>query len=102
MDDPIVHVTIYSESDSFVVFDVFVVEQHGYDVQLDTENLVYVWRAIANADIVTAAVMRITMSILILVPRCFRRQRMIVSSIYGSWVRTRYHVIGNWRFGPKR
>jgi hypothetical protein len=38
-----------------VVFDVFVVEQHGYDVQLDTENLVYVWRAIANADFVNSS-----------------------------------------------
>jgi hypothetical protein len=33
MDDPFVHVIIYSESNSFVVFDVFVVEQHEYDVQ---------------------------------------------------------------------
>jgi hypothetical protein len=37
MDDPIVHITIYSESNSIVVFDVFLVEQHGYDVQLDTD-----------------------------------------------------------------
>jgi hypothetical protein len=54
MDDPIVHVTIYSEINSSVVFDVFV-EQHGYDVQLDTENLLYVWRAIANADFVNSS-----------------------------------------------
>jgi hypothetical protein len=44
-----VHVTIYSESDSFEVFDAF--EQRGYDVHLDTENLADVWRAIANADV---------------------------------------------------
>ena len=45
-----VHVTIYSESDSFESFDVF--QQRGYTLELDTKDLAVVWKALATADLV--------------------------------------------------
>ena len=44
-----VHVTIYSESVSFEPFDVF--RERGYTVELDTEDLAVVWKALATADL---------------------------------------------------
>jgi hypothetical protein len=44
-----VHVTIYSESDTFEPFDVFV--ERNYTLELDTENLSDVWRALSTADV---------------------------------------------------
>jgi hypothetical protein len=45
-----VHVTIFSESDSFEPFDEFL--EHGYSVELDTPNLVDVWIPLATADVI--------------------------------------------------
>lgn len=44
-----VHVTVYSESESFEPFDVF--RERGYTVELDTEDLAVVWKALATADL---------------------------------------------------
>jgi hypothetical protein len=44
-----VHVTIFSESDSFEPFDEFL--ERGYTVELDTPNLVDVWIPLATADV---------------------------------------------------
>ena len=44
-----VHVTIYSESNSYEPFDVF--HERGYSVELDTPKLADVWRALATADV---------------------------------------------------
>ena len=44
-----VHVTIYSESDSYEPFDDFI--KRGYSVELDTPKLSDVWRALATADV---------------------------------------------------
>jgi hypothetical protein len=45
-----VHVTIFSESDSFEPFDEFL--ERGYSVELDTPNLVDVWIPLATADVI--------------------------------------------------
>jgi hypothetical protein len=45
-----VHVTIFSESDSFEPFDEFL--ESGYSVELDTPNLVDVWIPLATADVI--------------------------------------------------
>jgi hypothetical protein len=44
------HVTIYSESDSFEPFDDFVAR--NYTLALDTDNLAQIWHALATADVV--------------------------------------------------
>jgi hypothetical protein len=44
-----VHVTIYSESDTFEPFDAFV--ERDYQLELDSENLADVWRALSTADV---------------------------------------------------
>jgi hypothetical protein len=44
-----VHVTIYSESDTFEPFDIF--RERGYTIKLDTENLAEVWKALSTADV---------------------------------------------------
>ena len=45
-----VHVTIYSESETFEPLDVFV--ERNYTLELDTEDLGQVWKALATADVV--------------------------------------------------
>jgi hypothetical protein len=45
-----VHVTIFSESDSFEPFDEFL--ERGYSVELDSPNLVDVWIPLATADVI--------------------------------------------------
>jgi hypothetical protein len=42
-------VTIYSESDTYEPFDVF--RQRNYKLELDTENLAHVWKALSTADV---------------------------------------------------
>jgi hypothetical protein len=44
-----VHVTVYSESDSFEPFDVF--RERNYTVELDTEDLAVIWKALVTADL---------------------------------------------------
>ena len=44
-----VHVTIYSESQSFESFDEF--RARNYTVELDTKDLAVVWKALATADV---------------------------------------------------
>ena len=45
-----VHVTIYSESDTYEPFDEF--RERNYTLELDTANLGPVWKALATADVV--------------------------------------------------
>jgi len=44
-----VHVTVYSESDSFEPFDVF--RERNYTVELDTNDLAVIWRSLLTADL---------------------------------------------------
>jgi hypothetical protein len=44
-----VHVTIYSESDSYEPLDVFI--SRNYTIKLDTERLAEVWQALSTADV---------------------------------------------------
>lgn len=44
-----VHVTVYSESDSFESFDVF--RERNYSIELDTEDLALIWKALVTADL---------------------------------------------------
>ena len=45
-----VHVTIYSESDTFESLDVFA--ERNYTMEIDTDNLGQVWKALSTADVV--------------------------------------------------
>jgi hypothetical protein len=47
--EPNIHVTIYSERDSYESFDIFY--QHNYTVELDTDDLMTIWDDISNADV---------------------------------------------------
>ena len=45
-----VHVTIYSESDTFESLDVFA--ERNYTMEIDTDDLGQVWKALSMADVV--------------------------------------------------
>jgi hypothetical protein len=70
-----VHVTIYSESDSFEPFDDF--RERGYDVQLDTD-LADVWQALASADVTI-----LSRSFFSFVPAAVNPNTVVFTSFFG-------------------
>jgi hypothetical protein len=83
-----VHVTIYSENTSFEPFDAF--RARNFTVELDTNDLAVVWRALATADVVI-----LSRSFFSFVPATINPNVVVVTPFFGFEPLDGWNVVGD-------
>ena len=78
-----VHVTIYSEGNSFESFDVF--RERSYTVDLDSKDLAGIWKALATADLVI-----MSRSFFSFVPAAVNPNTVVATEFFG------FEPLGGW------